>query len=95
MCDGCVHQGTRHEPVGSVIPNERTDSQGDLEAAVAQAKEEATAEADESMNDLLVCLGQEEKKTEILREKLEEMGEDVDALLEGLEDEEEEEEEDE
>ena len=34
MCDRTVHQGTRHEPVGSVIPNERTDSQGDLEVVI-------------------------------------------------------------
>lgn len=68
--------------------------QNDLEAAVEKAKEEAMAEADESMNDLLVCLGQEEKKTEILRERLESLGENVDELLEGLEDDEEDDEED-
>jgi len=66
-------------------------SREELAAAVAKAKEEAMAEADESMNDLLVCLGQEEKKTEVLRERLEALGENVDDLLEGLEDEEDEE----
>ena len=70
-------------------------SQEDLDLACKKAKEEAEAEADESMNDLLVCLGQEEKKTEILREKLEELGQDVDVMLEGLDDQEEEEEEEE
>ncbi len=59
----------------------------ELAAAVEKAKSEAMAEADESMNDLLVCLGQEEKKTEVLRERLEALGENVDELLEGLEDE--------
>ena len=67
-------------------------SRGSEEAAAAEAaeraREEAMAEADESMNDLLVCLGQEEKKTEVLRGRLEALGEDVDALLEGLEDDE-------
>ena len=44
---------------------------------------------------LFICLGQEEKKTEILKEKLQALGEDVDELLEGLEDDEEEEDEEE
>ena len=55
---------------------------------MAKAHEEGQAEAEAAgeaeMNDLLVCLGQEETKTERLREKLEELGHDVDALLEGV-----------
>mmetsp|Transcript_22789 Transcript_22789/g.43568 ORF Transcript_22789/g.43568 Transcript_22789/m.43568 type:complete len:169 (+) Transcript_22789:503-1009(+) len=43
---------------------------------------EALAEGESEMNDLLVCLGQEESKTERLRAKLEEMGVDVDSFLE-------------
>ncbi|QDZ24639.1 Golgin candidate 6 [Chloropicon primus] len=78
----------------SAAASQEQTSQEDLEAAIEKAKEDAMAEADESMNDLLVCLGQEEKKTEILRERLEALGENVDELLEGLEDDEEEDDED-
>ena len=67
-------------------------SGADLEAAVAAAREEAMAEADESMNDLLVCLGQEEKKTEVLAAKLRELGHDVEDLLADIESEEDEDE---
>lgn len=67
-------------------------SGADLEAAVAAAREEAMAEADESMNDLLVCLGQEEKKTEVLAAKLQELGHDVEDLLADIESEEDEDE---
>jgi len=52
--------------------------------AYAEGREEAEKEGEGEMNDLLVCLGQEESKTEKLRERLEELGEDVDALLEGV-----------
>ena len=66
--------------------------QAKIEAAVAEAREEMTAENDDAMNDLLVCLGQEERKVEALSEKLVGYGVDVDAILEELEEEEEEEE---
>ena len=48
-----------------------------IEKAVATAQEES----DESVSDLLICLGQEEHKVEVLRDKLEQMGVSVDALL--------------
>eukprot|EP00873_Tetraselmis_striata_P011622 jgi/Tetstr1/431886/TSEL_021376.t2 len=63
-----------------------------IQARIEEALAEAQAEADESMTDLLECLGQEEAKVVRLREKLEELGVDVDALLEGIGEEEEEEE---
>ncbi|KAF6152362.1 hypothetical protein GIB67_006016 [Kingdonia uniflora] len=52
----------------------------DLEAIKAQAREESEAE----LNDLLVCLGQEQSRVEKLSARLAELGEDVDALLEGV-----------
>ncbi|KAG2502027.1 hypothetical protein HYH03_000521 [Edaphochlamys debaryana] len=52
-----------------------------VEEAVAAAKAEAAAEADEGMTDLLVCLGQEEKKVQVLGEALAAQGVDVEALL--------------
>lgn len=54
---------------------------------------EAEGDAEEQMSDLLVCLGQEEAKVEALRQKLEDMGMDVDAILAGIDDDEEEEDE--
>mmetsp|Transcript_16779 Transcript_16779/g.54870 ORF Transcript_16779/g.54870 Transcript_16779/m.54870 type:complete len:955 (-) Transcript_16779:69-2933(-) len=82
----------------------RAEALAELEAAVSRAraegaeegKAEAEAAGESELNDLLVCLGQEESKTEKLRSVLEELGHDVDALLEGVgEDEEEEGEEEE
>lgn len=52
-----------------------------MRAAAEKAREEAEQEAEEGMNDLLVCLGQEEAKVEALRNKLEAMGVDVEAVL--------------
>lgn len=55
----------------------------DIEAIKAEAREESEAE----LNDLLVCLGQEQSKVEKLSARLLEVGEDVDKLLEGIGDE--------
>jgi len=66
----------------------------EVQARVEEAVAAAQAEGEESMTDLLECLGQEEAKVERLREKLEELGEDVDALLEGIGEEEDGEDED-
>lgn len=55
-----------------------------VEQARAEARAEAEAEQEEGLNDLLVCLGQEEAKVERLRARLEELGEDVEKLLEGV-----------
>lgn len=38
--------------------------QRQIDAAVEAAKAAAEAEAEENLNDLLACLGQEERKTE-------------------------------
>lgn len=59
----------------------------DLEAIKERAREEAQKESEAELNDLLVCLGQEQSKVEKLSARLMEMGEDVDQLLEGIGDE--------
>lgn len=59
----------------------------DIEAIKAEAKEEAQQESEGELNDLLVCLGQEQSKVERLSARLMELGEDVDKLLEGIGDE--------
>lgn len=56
----------------------------DIEAIKAEAREEAQKESEAELNDLLVCLGQEQSKVEKLSTRLEELGEDVDKLLEGI-----------
>ena len=47
-------------------------------------REEAQKESEGELNDLLVCLGQEQSKVERLSARLLELGEDVDILLEGI-----------
>ncbi|XP_065877661.1 golgin candidate 6 [Euphorbia lathyris] len=59
----------------------------DIGAIKAEAREEAMKESETELNDLLVCLGQEQSKVEKLSAKLVELGEDVDNLLEGIGDE--------
>ena len=56
----------------------------DVEAIKAEAREEAQNETEAELNDLLVCLGQEQSKVERLSARLLELGEDVDKLLEGI-----------
>uniref|UniRef100_A0A0D9Y007 Golgin candidate 6 n=1 Tax=Leersia perrieri TaxID=77586 RepID=A0A0D9Y007_9ORYZ len=56
----------------------------DVEAIKAEAKEEAEKESEAELNDLLVCLGQEQSKVEKLSARLAELGEDVDTLLQGI-----------
>uniref|UniRef100_A0A5B7B672 Putative golgin candidate 6 isoform X1 n=1 Tax=Davidia involucrata TaxID=16924 RepID=A0A5B7B672_DAVIN len=56
----------------------------DLEAIKAEAREEAQKESEVELNDLLVCLGQEQSKVEKLSARLLELGEDVEQLLEGI-----------
>eukprot|EP00898_Chlorokybus_atmophyticus_P003336 jgi/Chlat1/4002/Chrsp26S04071 len=60
----------------AAVPSEEA-----LAAAREEGREAAAAEFETEMNDLLVCLGQEETKTERLRNRLEALGVDVDALL--------------
>ncbi|KAI3823617.1 hypothetical protein L1987_05056 [Smallanthus sonchifolius] len=55
-----------------------------IEAIKAKAKEEAQKESEAELGDLLVCLGQEQSKVEKLSARLMELGEDLDALLEGI-----------
>ncbi|KAM0949924.1 hypothetical protein DsansV1_C05g0057981 [Dioscorea sansibarensis] len=59
----------------------------DVEAIKAEAREEAERESLAELNDLLVCLGQEQSKVEKLSSRLTDLGEDVDSLLEGIGDE--------
>ncbi|OAY70842.1 Golgin candidate 6 [Ananas comosus] len=56
----------------------------DIDAIREEAREEAQKESEAELNDLLVCLGQEQSKVEKLSTRLKELGEDVDALLEGI-----------
>ncbi|KAL1834785.1 hypothetical protein ACET3Z_004436 [Daucus carota] len=56
----------------------------DIESIKAEAKEESQKESEAELNDLLVCLGQEQSKVEKLSSRLTELGEDVDQLLEGI-----------
>ncbi|CAL5429912.1 unnamed protein product [Camellia sinensis] len=56
----------------------------DVEAVKAKAREEAQKESEAELNDLLVCLGQEQSKVEKLSVRLLELGEDVNKLLEGI-----------
>ncbi|KAF5479689.1 hypothetical protein F2P56_000489 [Juglans regia] len=59
----------------------------DVEAIRAEAREEAQKESEAELNDLLVCLGQEQSKVDKLSARLLELGEDVDKLLECIGDE--------
>ncbi|GMP96314.1 hypothetical protein CsSME_00045008 [Camellia sinensis var. sinensis] len=56
----------------------------DVEAVKAEAREETRKESEAGLNDLLVCLRQEQSKVEKLSVRLLELGEDVDKLLEGI-----------
>ncbi|XP_077226549.1 golgin Putative 6 [Tasmannia lanceolata] len=56
----------------------------DMEAMRIEAREEAQKESEAELNDLLVCLGQEQSKVEKLSARLVELGEDVDSLLQGI-----------
>nr|POE98827.1 golgin candidate 6 [Quercus suber] len=56
----------------------------DVEAIKAAAREEAQKDSEAELNDLLVCLGQEQSRVEKLSSRLLELGEDVDTLLEGI-----------
>ncbi|TKY63193.1 Golgin candidate 6 [Spatholobus suberectus] len=59
----------------------------DVGAIKAKAREEAQKESEGELNDLLVCLGQEQSKVDKLSARLLEIGEDVHKLLEGIGDE--------
>ncbi|CAH1443493.1 unnamed protein product [Lactuca virosa] len=56
----------------------------DIEKIKEEAREEAQKESEGELSDLLVCLGQEQSKVEKLSARLMELGQDVDALLEGI-----------
>lgn len=56
----------------------------DIESIKAEAREESQKESEAELNDLLVCLGQEQSKVEKLSSRLTELGEDVEQLLEGI-----------
>lgn len=74
----------RLESEVKVLRKGGTASYPDVEALKAEAKEEAQKDSEAELNDLLVCLGQEQSKVERLSSRLAELGEDVDALLEGV-----------
>ncbi|XP_057810431.1 golgin candidate 6-like [Salvia miltiorrhiza] len=56
----------------------------DVEAIKAEAKEEAQRESEAELNDLLVCLGQEQSKVEKLSARLSELGVDAVKLLDSI-----------
>ena len=68
---------------GTPVPKPAGISQEDADRQTEAAVSKVQAEADESVSDLLVCLGQEERKVEVLRERLDQMGVDVESILEG------------
>lgn len=66
------------------LKNGGTSASLDIEAIKAEAREEGQKESEAELNDLLVCLGQEQSRVEKLSARLTELGEDVDKLLEGI-----------
>ena len=60
-----------------------TSSSEDWKAR-AEAAEVASQEAESSLNDLFICLGQEERKVEALSERLQALGVDAQEILAGL-----------
>lgn len=62
----------------------RPSAADELEAAREEGRQEGAKESEAELNDLLVCLGQEESKVEKLRSRLEALGEDVEVLLQGV-----------
>ena len=71
----------------NILKSGGTSTSPDIEAIKAEAREEAQKESEAELNDLLVCLGQEQSRVEKLSSRLSELGEDVDKLLEGIGDE--------
>lgn len=55
-----------------------------LNRARDETRAEVEAEGDEAMNDLLVCLGQEERKVEALSGKLGELGVDAEPIVQAI-----------
>ncbi|XP_068650224.1 golgin candidate 6 isoform X2 [Aristolochia californica] len=78
------------ENEASMYRNKAGKLESDLESlsvaynSLEQASEERQKESDVELNDLLVCLGQEQSKVEKLSARLAELGEDVDSLLDGI-----------
>ncbi|KAH1038661.1 hypothetical protein J1N35_040404 [Gossypium stocksii] len=72
------------EKEAKILKSGGTLTSPDIEAIKAEAREEAQKESEAELNDLLVCLGQEQSKVEKLSARLSELGEDVDKLLEGI-----------
>ncbi|KAM7266892.1 hypothetical protein ACFE04_009058 [Oxalis oulophora] len=68
----------------SLLKSSGASASPDIEAIKSEAREEALKESEAELNDLLVCLGQEQSKVERLTARLLELGEDVDTLLEGV-----------
>lgn len=66
------------------VNGQGSSSLPDIDAIKVEAREEAQKESEAELNDLFVCLGQEQSKVEKLSSKLLELGVDVDKLLEGL-----------
>eukprot|EP01025_Chloroclados_australasicus_P026025 TRINITY_DN2584_c0_g3_i5.p1 TRINITY_DN2584_c0_g3~~TRINITY_DN2584_c0_g3_i5.p1 ORF type:complete len:852 (+),score=125.31 TRINITY_DN2584_c0_g3_i5:245-2800(+) len=59
-------------------------SEEEVAAKIKYEVEKAQSEGEEAMADLLVCLGEEEAKVAILSEKLRDLGEDPEQLIQGI-----------
>eukprot|EP00252_Welwitschia_mirabilis_P026477 TRINITY_DN8701_c0_g1_i1.p1 TRINITY_DN8701_c0_g1~~TRINITY_DN8701_c0_g1_i1.p1 ORF type:complete len:947 (-),score=232.58 TRINITY_DN8701_c0_g1_i1:187-3027(-) len=66
------------------LRGEDSSIQSTLDAIKEEGRLEAQKESEAELNDLLVCLGQEQSKVEKLSARLTELGEDVETLLEGI-----------
>eukprot|EP00958_Prasinococcus_capsulatus_P004772 scaffold442_cov397-Prasinococcus_capsulatus_cf.AAC.21 len=67
------------------LETEKAGHAKDVDEKCEKVRQEAEADNEEQMADLLVCLGQETDKVERLTAELEKLGVDVDVLLEGIE----------
>lgn len=84
---GVRHAHTRPTTTTSphlTAPPPSAPSPADIERRIAEAAAKATAEAEDGINDLLVCLGQEERKVELLSARLAELGVDAAAIVAGV-----------
>ena len=75
------HRDSPHTHPHPSFPPPAAPSSADIDRRIAEAATKAAAEAEDSVNDLLVCLGQEERKVELLSARLAELGVDAAAIV--------------
>ena len=76
----CTHKDSEIETLQAALARPQGGEPGGG-AASANASLSELLDVRQEMDDLLVCLGQEEQKVEVLSEKLQELGVDADALV--------------